>query len=300
MINYSIIIPHKNTPDLLRKCLDSVPRRDDIQIIVVDDNSDADKVDFGHFPGMGEPHTEVYLTKEGRGAGYARNVGLEHAKGKWILFLDSDDFFHECVSELMDRCVDKDADVIFFKVDSINLIDGTDGHRGDEYTERVDIAIKNKNYQSVLMYSCPWGKIFSFEFLKKHGIKFNEVRYSNDVVFMAKVAFYSGKYDAVDLTAYCISVSKGTLTGIAKPESCLIRLKQDLEGIRLLKKKFMLSRYDKYWYFCTWKGVYDTKLINGLLYYPQMLCLLGSDFLLDSFSFFNKRLKKNIRHFINK
>lgn len=256
MINYSIIIPHKNTPDLLRKCLDSIPQRDDIQIIVVDDNSDAGKVDFGHFPGMGEPHTEVYLTKEGRGAGYARNVGLEHAKGKWILFLDSDDFFHECVSELMDRCVDKDADVIFFKADSINLVDGTDGHRGDEFSSRVDIAIKNNNYQPVLMYSCPIGKIINCDFLKKHEIKFNEVRYGNDVVFMAKVAFYSEKYDAVDLTAYCVSVTNGSLTRTKNSESCLIRLQQDLEGAGYYKKKFKLSETDKFWYFETWKNLY--------------------------------------------
>ena len=49
MINYSIVIPHKNTPDLLQYCLDSIPVRDDVQVIVVDDNSDADKVDFEHF-----------------------------------------------------------------------------------------------------------------------------------------------------------------------------------------------------------------------------------------------------------
>ena len=40
IINYSIIIPHKNTPNLLQQCLDSIPYRDDIQIIVVDDNSE--------------------------------------------------------------------------------------------------------------------------------------------------------------------------------------------------------------------------------------------------------------------
>lgn len=50
-IVYSIIIPHKNIPDLLRRCLDSIPQRPDIQIIVVDDNSSPDKVDFAHFPG---------------------------------------------------------------------------------------------------------------------------------------------------------------------------------------------------------------------------------------------------------
>jgi len=40
MINYSIIIPHKNIPHLLVRCLDSIPQREDVQIIVADDNSD--------------------------------------------------------------------------------------------------------------------------------------------------------------------------------------------------------------------------------------------------------------------
>ena len=47
--NYSIIIPHKNIPELLQRCLDSIPKREDIQIIVVDDNSDTNKVDFNSF-----------------------------------------------------------------------------------------------------------------------------------------------------------------------------------------------------------------------------------------------------------
>ena len=52
MINYSIIIPHKNIPNLLQRCLDSIPNREDVQIIVVDDNSDPNIVDFDKFPGL--------------------------------------------------------------------------------------------------------------------------------------------------------------------------------------------------------------------------------------------------------
>lgn len=51
MINYSIIIPHKNIPDLLQRCLNSIPRRTDIQIIVVDDNSDPKKLILNIFQG---------------------------------------------------------------------------------------------------------------------------------------------------------------------------------------------------------------------------------------------------------
>ena len=43
MTNYSFVIPHHNSPTLLNRCLDSIPQREDIEIIVVDDNSDADK-----------------------------------------------------------------------------------------------------------------------------------------------------------------------------------------------------------------------------------------------------------------
>jgi cellulose synthase/poly-beta-1,6-N-acetylglucosamine synthase-like glycosyltransferase len=63
MINYSIIIPHKNIPQLLQRCLDSIPRREDVQIIVVDDNSDANKVDFANFPGLNDPYVEVVFVK---------------------------------------------------------------------------------------------------------------------------------------------------------------------------------------------------------------------------------------------
>ena len=86
MYTYSIIIPHKNIPKLLQRCLDSIPRREDTQIIVVDDNSDPAKVDFTHFPGLSDPSVEVYFDKSGKGAGRARNIGLEHAKGKWLVF----------------------------------------------------------------------------------------------------------------------------------------------------------------------------------------------------------------------
>jgi len=43
MIYYSFVIPHYNTPDLLQRLIDSIPQREDIEVIVVDDNSDDDK-----------------------------------------------------------------------------------------------------------------------------------------------------------------------------------------------------------------------------------------------------------------
>ena len=92
-IKYSIIIPHKDTPDLLQQCLDSIPVRMDTEVIVIDDDSNPEKVDFNNFPRWKGKYYSTIFTKKGLGAGYARNVGLEHANGKWVIFSDADDYF---------------------------------------------------------------------------------------------------------------------------------------------------------------------------------------------------------------
>src|SRR5690606_10038136 len=118
--NYSIIIPHKNIPKLLERCLWSIPRRDDLQIIVVDDNSDPALVDFTNFPGLNDPFVEVIFTKEGKGAGYARNVGVSKAKGRMLLFADADDFFNYCIYDVLEEYKDNDIDLIYFKCNSLH------------------------------------------------------------------------------------------------------------------------------------------------------------------------------------
>ena len=192
-IKYSFIIPHKNVPQLLRKCLDSIPHRDDVQIIVVDDNSDEREVDFNNFPGVGEKCTEVYFTKKSKGAGYARNVGLSYAVGKWIVFADADDFFNSSINEAMQDYIDDDSDVIFFKGNAINLIDNTPATRGETYYNAVQLAYETNNFSEVLILSTPCRKFYNRLFLVNNNILFNESRWSNDVVFGAKVAIFQKK-----------------------------------------------------------------------------------------------------------
>ena len=120
---FSVIIPHHNIPQLLQRCLDSIPDTPEVQVIVVDDNSSDVKVDFEHFPGLERKNTTCIFDKEGGGAGHARNIGLSQADGKWLVFADADDFFAADAFDILDRHKDAPQDVILFKADSVDSDD---------------------------------------------------------------------------------------------------------------------------------------------------------------------------------
>lgn len=182
---FTIIIPHKNLPDLLQRCIDSIPQRDDLQVIIVDDNSNSEVVDFKHFPGLDRPNTEVYFDKSGKGAGRARNVGLEHAKGEWVLFSDSDDFYNtNNLNTLLDSDLDS-YDVIAWL--SLKLI----ANRKEIY---LDFGDQKDNPEMLYRMNEPWRKMVRLSLIKVNQICFQESRVSNDLFFSKQVAYHCKHY----------------------------------------------------------------------------------------------------------
>lgn len=213
MINYTIIIPHKNTPKYLQRCLDSIPERDDIQVIVVDDNSD--NLDTINFPGLYKKNTEVYFTKEGKGAGYARNIGLSYAKGKWILFADADDYFNLDFLTFTDEYLDSDNEIIYFSASSIDIDTGKRSNRNkilvksiNEYKEGCTKSKDNLLFKNWM----PWSKMFKHDFIKKNNLKFEEVKVGNDALFVINAGILADKI-CVDINSiYCVTYNKKSLS----------------------------------------------------------------------------------------
>lgn len=90
MYNFSIIIPHKNLLDLLIRCLESIPKRNDIQVIVVDDNSVNQTAIQNEISKIEDIKIDFVACSKSKGAGGARNVGLQMALGSYLLFADAD------------------------------------------------------------------------------------------------------------------------------------------------------------------------------------------------------------------
>ena len=68
VVNYSIIIPHYDIPDLLVRCLKSIPVREDVQVIVVDDCSPGNEEYAARYPELTRPFVEFYATASHGGA----------------------------------------------------------------------------------------------------------------------------------------------------------------------------------------------------------------------------------------
>ena len=133
----TVIIPHKDTPTLLRRCIASIPNRQDIQTIVVDDHTEdvkavRDLQDI--FPAV----TFIYNDNQ-VGPGFSRNIGLEKAEGEWVIFADADDYFDDSFWAFLDSvALDASSDIIYLKSRSVDLDTGKESDRADYYNGLVD------------------------------------------------------------------------------------------------------------------------------------------------------------------
>lgn len=193
MINYSFIIPHHNGPDPLNRLLDSIPQRNDVEIIVVDDNSDEDKK-----PSITRKDVQLILLSkdESKGAGHARNVGLDKARGKWLLFADSDDYYLPDFISVLDKYRESDIDILYFNIfsevsnsDQFNILER---YLNSEHTHHDRCVLGFSN-------NAPWNKMFRRDFVFDVGEKFEEIPSSNDAWFTNIMAIKARKI-TVDTT----------------------------------------------------------------------------------------------------
>lgn len=214
-ILFSFIIPHCNIPSLLIKCIDSIPKREDTEIIIVDDNSSTETLLQLNNVENDYPRTTFITNTLNRGAGYARNVGIESAKGKWLLFIDADDFFHPSINEILNKHVSSDYDIIYFLSDSCysdNL--QKKANKNAPMMEVIDRYLQDPTNEEIYLrfkYAVPWGKMIKASLIKRHNIRYDEVLAGNDVLFSAKSGYYASKIIVEPINAYCITERENSI-----------------------------------------------------------------------------------------
>ncbi len=215
MYLYSVIIPHYNIPNLLNHAINSIPERNDIQIIVADNSY---KSIIGDYSRSLNNHIEIIHTQHLLGAGHARNKALDCALGRWILFLDADDSFCEGAFDEFDKYSNTDLDIIIFKSESFYLGSQEKSCRCNAINKLIDNFQKNKPHSEDALkfsYHPVWGKMFNSTTIKNNNIRFDEVIAGNDAMFSIKASGYARKIAVSSFVAFSITDRKWSLTNNA-------------------------------------------------------------------------------------
>ncbi len=209
-INYSFIIPHYNTPDLLRRCIKSIQNRNDIQIIVVDDASS----NFGAFNMEEFPNVTFIVLTNNSGAGHCRNVAIPKIEGLWTIFADADDFFTSDAIDIFDKHLESVSDVVYFDY--------------DVRTNRVDLPIPIGGFRKSILKSnksdaylsnylryalgCPVAKMVKSTLLKENNILFDECYKHNDTIFSLKVGIFAKNISIDNSVVYVNEYRENSIT----------------------------------------------------------------------------------------
>ena len=180
MADISIIIPAYNAEKYIEKCLDSLIKqtKKEIEIVIINDGS-KDKTEE-----IIKSYTDSrikYYKNTNHGIGYTRNYGIEKAKGKYIMFLDSDDYVEKDICEkLYNKARNDDLDLV--------ICDFFREYENGDLTEIRTPDFKNSslkdNPEIINENLSPWAKLYSTKLLKDNSIKFVENLKYEDAPFV--------------------------------------------------------------------------------------------------------------------
>lgn len=192
----SVIIPAYNQDELIKRCLDSIPKRKDVEIIVVNDGStDKTKDVLEEYKKNIYSDLVIISYLENKGVSVARNKGMRKAQGEYIVFIDSDDYIYP---DVFNDIVDHDlglVDLVFY-----NMID-------------------NNNHKYEVNRRSIMGRVGMFKFIKKSFIGTTcfakGIQYGEDAIFHEKLIAKMPCFKCTDKLMYHYNYPReGSLTNL--------------------------------------------------------------------------------------
>ena len=211
LFQISVIVPVFNGEKYLTKCLDSIRSQtfSNFEIICIDDGSSDSTPEILSEYALKDPRIRI-ISQENRGAGMARNTGMDASAGKYLVFWDSDDWFDpEALEKMYLKSEQCGADICVCS--------------GTTYLEEAEKEIPSAVYlrRSAIPENDPfnitdipdhildftvstlWNKMFRKSFLEDNGLSFGGYKTGEDANFVVRALCLAEKITTVDERLIC-------------------------------------------------------------------------------------------------
>lgn len=202
----SVVLPIYNAADYVAEGIRSLVDQSlsDIEIICVDDGSSDGTADL--LDALAETDARIkVIHKENGGAGSARNAGLAAASGEYLSFLDIDDFFEPAMLQgAYETAKLDDLDIVVFRSDEYYVESGE--YQPIPWTIHADLLPEERVFAGTdvrkdvfkLFVGWAWDKLFRTSFVRENGLQFQEIRTTNDMLFVFSAVVKADRIGTMD------------------------------------------------------------------------------------------------------
>ena len=200
MPTISVIVPVYNTAAYLSRCIESLVNQtySDLQIILIDDGSTDSSGKIADEWQIKDPRIEVYHQLN-QGQSAARNVGLQHARGEYIAFVDSDDYIDSNYFSTMLQAADDTTDCV---------------QTGYRRVKQNGEMIKTYRPKHFYQYTSPCMRLYRRAFMDQHQLRFPEGMIYEDVVFSIDLWLAHPMYKTLNYSGYNYMVNPASTTAV--------------------------------------------------------------------------------------
>lgn len=185
MCKVSIIVPVYNSREYLESCLDSLVNQTlkDIEIILINDGSTDDSLEIIQSYALRYPNLIKYQTVKNNGQGSARNYGISLAQGKYLGFIDSDDYIDKKMFEILYN---------YAEAGNYDLV-VCPYYRVDEQGNILNIEMNHISPNRININTGPVNKLFKRALWNEYGVSFSENLWYEDLEAILEYIFISKK-----------------------------------------------------------------------------------------------------------
>ena len=212
----SIVVPIYNAENYLRRCVDSILNQEytDFELLLVNDGSTDASGDICEEYGDQDPRV-IVIQKENTGVSDSRNRALDRARGKYLQFLDSDDWITPDAIRLFVRAAEEyGCDMVisdFYRVVGERL--STKGDIEEEgVLTREEFAAHMMENPADFYYGVLWNKLYRRDIVEEHNLRMDtDINWCEDFMFNLEYIRYAKVFYALHAPIYYYVKRKGSL-----------------------------------------------------------------------------------------